>query len=85
MDGVTSGAAHVVVLATSNCPWDIDEAVLRRFEKRIHIPLPDATARVSALRLYLQVDALAIEEHPPSVLCLAGRAVLGGREHRSHR
>lgn len=56
MDGVmssASGGGRVMVMATTNCPWDLDDALRRRLEKRIYVPLPDAAARVAMFRLNL--------------------------------
>lgn len=55
MDGVpSSGEATVMVLATTNKPWDLDDALRRRLEKRVYVPLPDAETREEALRLHLK-------------------------------
>jgi ATP-dependent 26S proteasome regulatory subunit len=47
MDGIKQqrDSQSVLVISCTNCPWDIDEAVLRRFPKTIYVPVPDAKAR----------------------------------------
>jgi len=47
MDGLlaANNNSGVFVLAASNLPWDLDPAFLRRMEKRIMIPLPNAECR----------------------------------------
>ena len=46
MDGVgTNSEDRVLVIAATNRPQEIDSAVIRRLNKRIYIPLPDAITR----------------------------------------
>lgn len=51
LDGISGGNDGVYVLATTNMPWELDIACLRRFERLILLPLPDATAREDIFRL----------------------------------
>ena len=43
-----------MVLAATNFPWDIDEALRRRLEKRVYIPLPCAEGREQLLKINLR-------------------------------
>ena len=43
-----------MVLAATNFPWDIDEALRRRLEKRIYIPLPTLEGREALLKINLR-------------------------------
>lgn len=47
-------ATRVLVLAATNCPWDIDEAARRRFVRRQYIPLPEAETREVQIRTLLK-------------------------------
>ncbi|MEN2999312.1 MAG: ATP-binding protein [Acidilobaceae archaeon] len=47
MDGVLDKMlrVHLYVIAATNKPWKLDEAFLRRFQKRVYVPLPNKEAR----------------------------------------
>ena len=49
----------VMVLAATNFPWDIDEALRRRLEKRIYIPLPSRQGCETLLRINLREVTLS--------------------------
>ena len=69
-----------MVLATTNCPWDLDEAIRRRLEKRIYIPLPDAMARVELFSIYLRTLSVS-PEVTPAILARATEGYSGFDVH----
>ncbi|ETW04881.1 hypothetical protein H310_03992 [Aphanomyces invadans] len=60
INGVGSGEKsdvennRVMVLAATNLPWQIDEAMRRRLTKRVYIPLPDIHGRRALFNLNLK-------------------------------
>lgn len=42
----------LLVLGATNRPWDIDNAMLSRFEKRVQVPLPDMKARAGIFKIH---------------------------------
>ena len=44
----------VTVMAATNRPWDLDDALRRRFEKRVYIPLPNDKGRLQLFNLNLK-------------------------------
>lgn len=62
MDGIVDKgkALHVYVIGATNKPWDLDWAFIRRFQKRILVPLADHSTRLNMLKHYtgtLQIDS----------------------------
>lgn len=54
MDGILDKTFKylIYVIAATNKPWRLDDAFIRRFQKRIYVPLPNREARVELLKLY---------------------------------
>lgn len=51
LDGFSTDKHFIMTLAATNVPWELDSAILSRFEKRIYIGLPDEETRESILKI----------------------------------
>ncbi|KAI3454998.1 hypothetical protein Pfo_011661 [Paulownia fortunei] len=59
-DGLrTKDTERVLVLAATNRPFDLDEAVIRRLPRRLMVNLPDATNRAKILKVILAKEDLS--------------------------
>ncbi len=54
MDSILDKAnpIHVYVVGATNKPWVLDEPFIRRFQKRIFVPLPNTEARAELISIY---------------------------------
>ena len=61
MDGLQDKGSkiHVYVIGATNKPWKLDEPFIRRFQKRIYVPLPDYEARLQLLKMLTSKIQLA--------------------------
>ena len=55
LDAIGSDNAQLLVLAATNAPWDVDDALKRpgRFDRLVFVPPPDLAARTKILDLHL--------------------------------
>ncbi len=44
----------VILIAATNRPWDLDDAMISRFHRKIYVPLPDAEARKHIFEIHLK-------------------------------
>ncbi|RLN01131.1 uncharacterized protein C2845_PM06G30630 [Panicum miliaceum] len=59
-DGLrTKEQERILVLGATNRPYDLDDAVIRRFPRRIMVSLPDASHRGKILKVLLSKETLA--------------------------
>lgn len=56
MDGVAAKNENLMVLAATNTPWRVDDALRRpgRFDRILFVPPPDVLAREAILKIYLR-------------------------------
>ncbi|MFB0543916.1 MAG: AAA family ATPase [Candidatus Bathyarchaeia archaeon] len=54
MDGVMdkNKKSLIYVIGATNKPWDLDVPFIRRFQKRIYVPLPDEETRLEMFKFY---------------------------------
>lgn len=62
MDGAGRDNTGILIMSATNNPWKLDSAAIRRAEKRVYIPLPDAAARRVMLERCVHSRLLSAEE-----------------------
>merc|ERR1719183_471545 len=67
-DGVAERPKQVTCLAATNRPWDLDEALRRRLEKRIYIPLPCTDGRKQLFDICLSEVTLGGDVQMPDLI-----------------
>ncbi len=73
MDGIVDKgkALHVYVIGATNKPWDLDWAFIRRFQKRILVPLADNSTRLNMLKHYIETLQIASDVDLPELARLS--------------
>merc|ERR1719373_186664 len=68
MQGVGKDTRGVLTLGATNCPWDLDPAIRRRFVKRIYIPLPEKEARQIMFKIHIGKTPNSLKDNDFSIM-----------------
>lgn len=70
--GKAPDAVRIIIIAATNNPWDLDEAALSRFARRVYVPMPDRDARAQLLSR--AVASVTTSLSPDDYVTLADKA-----------
>ncbi|CAH1251553.1 VPS4B [Branchiostoma lanceolatum] len=64
MEGADTSALSekIFLMCATNCPWELDSAFLRRFQRRIYVPLPDRESRKSLLQIHTSQNGVQLTD-----------------------
>ncbi|KAM7213279.1 vacuolar protein sorting-associated protein 4 [Rhypophila decipiens] len=77
MDGVGKDSKGVLILGATNIPWQLDAAIRRRFQRRVHISLPDLPARTSMFKIAIGDTKTALQQDDYRELAKAAEGYSG--------
>jgi vacuolar protein-sorting-associated protein 4 len=58
----TKNDKPLLVLGATNRPWDLDNAMLSRFQKKVYVPLPDLEARAEIFKIHTKGVNMDLDE-----------------------
>ncbi|KAM7188264.1 vacuolar protein sorting-associated protein 4 [Naviculisporaceae sp. PSN 640] len=77
MDGVGKDSKGVLILGATNIPWQLDAAIRRRFQRRVHISLPDLPARTTMFKIAIGDTKTALQQDDYRELAKAAEGYSG--------
>jgi len=50
----TRGKDKILLISATNKPWDLDDAMISRFQRKVYVPLPDKASRKKIFEVHLK-------------------------------
>ncbi len=81
MDGLHNkkSSQNVLTMAATNTPWDLDTALLSRFEMKIYIPLPDEQAVMEMIKLNTRKKSVELDVDIQKIAQICVSKLFSGR------